>query len=327
MTKQKLYHSILKAIKNGKLMEPFSSNDVKMACPGFDEKTYAVFLPKHRRGNPGNNSVLFERISKGRYKVIRVNLKEMNPSQVIKKSSLTYYEKRRYLIWSQLVYLNCYIFLLNKLLNFPVDLFVDPHKQSFFVLVKQSLFGSSLIIITNLAADPRKDVLTIQRFKNEIVTNYIKEKYLLSLWESLRNNNFKKTTRDIRERAKFIRNKYLAHLDINANLKPKISKYIFISFQKIKKLCEQLNKLFSILCFGEEFLFLPIDYEPKVTPPETIDTRPDIECILDLIAKDSDVLNMPEKNWQGWKIYKQHLTKEGLDIINEYRKKFGMCEV
>ena len=327
MAKQKLFLSILKAIKNGKLPEPFSSNDVKIACLGFAEKTYPVFLPKHRRGNPGNNSVLFERISKGRYKVIRANLKEIDPSQIIKKSSLRYYNKRRYLIWSQLVYLNCYIFLLYKLLNFPVDLFVEPIKQNIFVFVKQSLFGSSLLIITNLAADPRKDVLTIRRFRDEIVTKYIKDKYLQSLWDSLRNNNFKKITRDIGERAIFIRNKYLAHLDINSNLKPKISENISISFPEVKIFCEQLNKLFSILCFGEGFSFLPIDYEPMVIHPEGVDKRSDIEYILDLIAKDSDILNMPESNWQGWKIYKQNLTKEGLDIINQYRKKFGMCEV
>lgn len=82
------------------------------------------------------------------------------------------------------------------------------------------------------------------------------------------------------------------------------------------------------MCFGEGFLFLPIGYEPTAIPPEGVDKRSDIEYILDLIAKDSYLLNMPENNWQGWEIYKQKtLTKEEIYIINKYRKKFGMCEV
>jgi len=179
MAKHNLYHSILTAIKNGKLSEPFSGSDVKIACPGFAEKTYSVFLPKHRRGNPGKNSVLFERISKGMYKVIIANLKEINPSEVIKKSSFKLYKKKRELILDQLICLNCYIFLLDKLVDFPVDLFVEPIKQNFFVFVKKSLFDSSLLIITKLAEDPDADVLTIQRFKNEIMKKYIK-KYIFN---------------------------------------------------------------------------------------------------------------------------------------------------
>ena len=65
------YREIVEAIKKGKLTEPFTANDVRKACPGWGVNIYNVFLPKHRKGNPGNASELFERINPGEYKCIR----------------------------------------------------------------------------------------------------------------------------------------------------------------------------------------------------------------------------------------------------------------
>jgi hypothetical protein len=38
---------IYAAVRNRRLKEPFGPDDVKRACPGWAERTYAVFLPKH----------------------------------------------------------------------------------------------------------------------------------------------------------------------------------------------------------------------------------------------------------------------------------------
>ncbi len=59
------------AVKSGALRQPFRAADVKKAVPGFAKKTYHVFLPKHRRGNPGGYTELFERIKSGLYRLIR----------------------------------------------------------------------------------------------------------------------------------------------------------------------------------------------------------------------------------------------------------------
>jgi hypothetical protein len=51
---------IVDAVKCGRLCEPFSPDDVKEA---IGIPFAGVFLPKHRVGNPGNNTQLFIRIS------------------------------------------------------------------------------------------------------------------------------------------------------------------------------------------------------------------------------------------------------------------------
>jgi hypothetical protein len=66
-----IYRTIVRAIKSGKLMEPFSSNDLIRACPYLNKMTCMVFLSKHRQGNPSETSELFEMDPDGKFKLIR----------------------------------------------------------------------------------------------------------------------------------------------------------------------------------------------------------------------------------------------------------------
>jgi excisionase family DNA binding protein len=67
----KLYKDIVDAVRSGTLTEPFTSSDVRRACPGWSSNTYGTFLPKHRVDNPGGNSELFEQLPTGQYKLLR----------------------------------------------------------------------------------------------------------------------------------------------------------------------------------------------------------------------------------------------------------------
>lgn len=60
---------IYSAAKSGKLQRPFNAKTVKEACPGWAERTYFVFLPKHRVGN-GKTTELFKQVSRGMYDII-----------------------------------------------------------------------------------------------------------------------------------------------------------------------------------------------------------------------------------------------------------------
>ena len=69
MISGRLITEIRKAVRDGRLSEPSGAEAVKNAVPGYAEKTYYVFLPKHRKGNPGGNTELFERIDEGLYRL------------------------------------------------------------------------------------------------------------------------------------------------------------------------------------------------------------------------------------------------------------------
>lgn len=71
MSTHKVYGRIVRAVQSGKLKEPFAEDDFRKGCPGLGEGTYRAFLHKHRVGNPGGNSELFQRVSPGRFKLVR----------------------------------------------------------------------------------------------------------------------------------------------------------------------------------------------------------------------------------------------------------------
>jgi hypothetical protein len=58
------------AVREDRLKEPFRARDVKQAVPGFAKSTFSNFLSKHRFGNPGGETELFEQVGKGLYRLI-----------------------------------------------------------------------------------------------------------------------------------------------------------------------------------------------------------------------------------------------------------------
>ena len=71
MANHKVYSAIVATVKEGKLKEPFSQKDFRQACPGFAEGTYNAFLHKHRKGNPGGASELFDKVAPGKFRLLR----------------------------------------------------------------------------------------------------------------------------------------------------------------------------------------------------------------------------------------------------------------
>lgn len=60
---------IRRAVREGRLEQPFRGSDVERACPGWGKRTYSVFLGKHRVGNPGKYTAYFVRVSQGLYRL------------------------------------------------------------------------------------------------------------------------------------------------------------------------------------------------------------------------------------------------------------------
>lgn len=70
MNKQsKLYKAIKEAVADGRLAPQFRMADVKRACPGWSEGTYAAFLAKHAIDNPYGNREYFERVGSRIYRL------------------------------------------------------------------------------------------------------------------------------------------------------------------------------------------------------------------------------------------------------------------
>jgi hypothetical protein len=66
----RLVADIRAAVRDGRLPKRFRPNAVRQACPGWADRTYGVFLPKHRKGNPGGYTAYFEQHRDGSFSLL-----------------------------------------------------------------------------------------------------------------------------------------------------------------------------------------------------------------------------------------------------------------
>lgn len=255
-----------------------------------------------------------------------LSLNQLDSQIILESFFLKSYQETLDLIQRELLRLNSYLFVLEKVGNFQSDIILGPQKQSFLSLVMISFTESSILLITKLVTDNSSDALSIKRFIDRISQN-VKEKYKETFFSLIKENKCNETLITLKKQAKEfkdIRDNLIAHLLIDQSFHLKYSTNK-VSLEKLKEITSKINKLFDLLCFNCEYMLLPIDYDPRVQHPVGSDARSDIEYILDLIIQDSYLYKMPES--QYWNRKKEGLSPDILKIINEYRRKFGKPEV
>ena len=255
-----------------------------------------------------------------------MQLQTSQPQEVISSSWLDSYEKEIEALWWQLVQLNSSVFVLEELAAFPFDLF-QPMLGPFWRLARASLFETSVMIIWRLV-DPKEKTLTLPHFRDSIRDN-LEDRYHSQLDDALRAMNFDGVVSRIRERVLKIRHNQLAHFQRKwiVDPSPRHMKERFLSVAELSHLRDELNTLFDLLCFGSKRGFLPPDYDSVVQHPEGADTRSDIERLLDGIAKENPLLNMPEEQSDAWPHFRKDMPAETLEVLNSYRLKFGLPKV
>jgi hypothetical protein len=255
-----------------------------------------------------------------------MRLQEMDPKLLIRPSWLQQYEEDCRAIWWELVRLNHNLFILGRVAAFPFHLF-DGFIPLFWRLAFSAFFETSLLIISKLTEDGISGTLTLRKFKNEIMQNLQEDRYKNELARALKAQDFERTISLLEPRVKQLRHNYLAHFNRDWNVKdptPEQVRERGVRLSDLQTLRDRLNSLFELLCFGDRRGFLTIEYHPDVVRPPGSDPRTDIEVALDNIARDSAMLNMPERRPEIWPLYRERLSEEDLGTLNRYRVKFGV---
>ena len=223
--------------------------------------------------------------------------------------------------------LNTSVFILEKIAAFPFHLFA-PLENPFWKTVYECLFETSVMVIWRIAVDTHHDALTIRRLKNGVRKN-MREHHSLGLLDAeLRRIHFTRDLSLIEDRVRDLRHNYIAHFSDSWNIDPdpEMVKERMIRLSELQEACELVNSLFRLLCFGHGRGVLPIQYDPSVRRPAGAGSRPDIERILDSMARDSALLNMLERERDYWISYRKQLPERDLYELNRYRRKFGLPE-
>jgi len=234
---------------------------------------------------------------------------------VLKKSPIDEYQKGIDFFFDELVKLNTNIFIIKKILEFPFDIFSSPGENIFFSTVVWNFYENSVLTITKLATDKKGDVYTLPRFKNWVLEQ-VKAKYALDFQNWLRKTRFNAKTERMLKLARNLRNDMIAHF--NKHISLKMRKVNYINIKELEELKDNFNLVLDTISFDAGHEMLPLPYSENIIRPKGIDHRSDLEVILDSIAKNSVILNMPELQPEIWKYTKENYNEEGKKIINKY---------
>jgi hypothetical protein len=255
--------------------------------------------------------------------VSSIDFSKLDAKDVLVEDALTEYERGMdFFYLKQLVPLNASIYVMEQILRFPLRMFTNPGDTIFFTLVLRNFFEAGLLTVTRLATDRKGDLYTLLHFKNW-VGRQVKPEYGQGYQFYLKRARFDKETRAMLAKAKHLRDTQVAHLRRDLN----ISEQDRLNFEELKTLSNTFNSLLDTLSFNVDRLMLPVQYSPRVIHSRDTDNRSDIEKLLDGIAKDSVILNLPETEPAYWPIYRSRLSQQDLEILNKYRVKFKLPQV
>ena len=140
--------------------------------------------------------------------------------------------------------------------------------------------------------------------------------------------HFHVRTRAVRSKVRAVRDDLIAHLVVGTGESGCLAapKHPGVTLAELKALRDDIVSLFDALSFGCGYHTWVLQYSPQVTHPKDTDARSDVERVLDSVARDSAVFNLPEAEPEYWPIAKAALGAEAVQRLNAYRKRMGFPE-
>ncbi len=255
-----------------------------------------------------------------------MSLLNEKPENVIKERRFQEYQRSLELIWWELVRLNSTVYVLEKLINFPVKIFVPKGKDLFLNLVHHNFIENSILIVSRIFTDNSADAHTIVWFKNKLRNEYLKDVYVNEFDEILKENRFSKNVNELSVKIHKIRSKLVAHLKREIVLS-EITQDFKISFKELKEVVSAIAILFRLICFNHDYHLYPVEWSPNLVHSGPLDKRPDIEEILDDFVLKNPILKLPEEKPYLWDKIKSGYNQDELIKFDKYRKKFGFKSV
>jgi hypothetical protein len=218
------------------------------------------------------------------------NFKLKPPEEILKPDSMERHKAEMAYFHNKLSELHHSALFIQHIVDFPFDLFVHPTEDFFLRMVLDNLAQVAILQLTKLTTDNGPDARTIKKFKN-FMDRAVKDEYRDDYRKLLGQARFEPRIDGLIDKAKGLRDMQIAHY-----VKDEMEA---ITFDEIKEIIREVTNLFEVASFDTEYRYLIFSYDSDVRSPGDIDARPDIERVLDGIARESPVLHEPERMCVG----------------------------
>lgn len=257
-----------------------------------------------------------------------MKLDDLKIEDIIKPANLADYALEVETIANEVTNFNANLYLMEKIFNFPWDLISNVYGP-FWEYVEKALFDSVILSIWKLCIDTEARGLTLSRLKNNLNKDYLKDEFKVDFNDRITASDYNAKLAAVRGVYTEIRHNYVAHFNFlkNANPTPDEIKARQVDLKTMLETRNFINTMYRVLSF-DRYAYLPVQYYPDYMDvaggamPTT-----DIDHLLDLIAKNSEAVNMPEQQPEYWEYLKESRSKDEITFLLALRKKFGLPAV
>lgn len=247
------------------------------------------------------------------------------PEMVLQEDKLGEYNRGMHIFHNRLIELHLNVYVLEKLVDFPLHLFLGPD-LFFFRQVRLNCFHASILIVTSLLTDRGDGVCTLLMFRDRLSRDLLKPEYRTAFLRNLQTIRFRQRTHSLQQRSRRLRNQEIAHLLVREAIisDREIERQPF-ALRDLQTLRDALRELFRALSFNATYAMFPPGYSDDALANGGLPT--DIERLLTMIAEQSPLLRLPETDPTRWQERKRTLSREQMSTINHYRNKLQLPEV
>lgn len=255
-------------------------------------------------------------------------LNDHKTDEIINPVHLNAYEVEVGAIANEITNFNANLYLLQKIFNFPWGMILDDFGP-FWEYVEKALFDSVILSIWKLCIDQDPEGLTLGKLRNKMMKDYIKKEFEDEFKDRLRAANYDKKLATVQEVYTEIRHNYVAHYNFKKATAPSEEEIAARKLDLTELLATRdlMNAMYQVLSL-DRYAYLPVQYYPDSMnvaaggPPGT-----DIDKLLDLIARNSEAVNMPERQPDFWPTYRESQSQEEIEYLLRLRRKFNLPEV
>lgn len=247
------------------------------------------------------------------------------PELLVREDKLGEYYRAIHIFHNRLTELHLNVYILEKLLDFPLHPFLGPD-LFFFRQVLLNCYYASVLIATSLTTDEGDGIYTLLTLRDRLASELLKPEYRAAFRSRLRVIRFTQRTSSLRERARRLRNQEIAHLLVRETIisDSEIERQPF-SLQDLQTLRDALRELFRALTFNATYSMFPAGYSDDPLSNGGLPT--DVDRLLTMIAEQSPLLHLPETDPAHWQERKRTLSRGQLITFNHYRNKLQLPEV
>jgi len=248
------------------------------------------------------------------------------PDKVFEKEWMDTYKKRISVLHLEMSEIRMMFFLYEQIVKFPFHLF-GIYKGPFWTLTRKSMFVAIVVGLWRLLYDDDPNSLTVSKMRNEVMQGVRDDEAKQEIAKILRRANVKERLVSIKNEIQRMRHEDFAHLDVTNVDNPSNQESPSVTLSEISNLLDTAEEVINAIGLDTEYIFLPMEYHPDVRHPKGVNTRPDIEKMLDDMVQSCPDFHLPETDPDKFKFYWKHRNPKERKIFNEYRKKFSLPEI